>query len=126
MYSDLELYNVIGEKIKKRRKSLGLTQEQLAECTNYSLSFIANIESRTFQTFSISALNTIAKALNTNMLTLLPKESELKELKNKIKCERCSYEAEMPIELIKLMENIKDITGKKVKLTCPKCHKKIA
>lgn len=125
MYSDLELYNVIGEKIKKRRKNLGLTQEQLAECTNYSLSFISNIESRTFQTFSISALNTIAKALNTNMINLLPKESELKEQKNKINCERCSYEAEMPIELIKLMESIKDITGKKIKLTCPKCHKKI-
>ncbi len=125
MYDDLELYNIIGEKIKQRRKSLGLTQEKLAELTNYSLSFIANIESRTFQTFSISALNTIAQALNTNMLSLLPKEKELEKIKTTIKCERCGYKLDLPIELTKLMESIKEITNKKIKLTCPECHKKI-
>ncbi len=125
MYNDIELYNIIGEKIKKRRKSLGITQEKLAELTNYSLSFIANIESRTFQTFSISALNTIAKALNTNMLSLLPKEKELEKIKTTIKCEHCGYEMNLPIEITKLIESINDITHKKVRLTCPECHKKI-
>ena len=74
MYSDEELYNLIGEKIKNRRKSLGITQEKLAEITHYSLSFIANIESKTYQTFSITALNNIANALNTTFLNLIPKD----------------------------------------------------
>ena len=77
MYSDEELYNLIGEKIKNRRKSLGITQEKLAEITHYSLSFIANIESKTYQTFSITALNNIANALNTTILNLIPKDGEL-------------------------------------------------
>ena len=127
MYSDEELYNLIGEKIKNRRKSLGITQEKLAEITHYSLSFIANIESKTYQTFSITALNNIANALNTTILNLIPKDGELKKYKinTNIKCEYCKYDTEIPIELIKLMESINDITNKKIKLTCPKCHKKI-
>lgn len=125
MYNDLDLYNLIGEKIKNRRKSLGITQEKLAEITHYSLSFIANIESRTYQTFSITALNNIAKALNTNILTLLPKETELIKSKTKIECENCEYKAVLPIELAKLMDSINEITHKKIKLTCPNCHKKI-
>jgi len=125
MYNDLELYNIIGEKIKKRRKSLGITQEKLAQLTNYSLSFIANIESRTYQTFSISALNNIAKALNVSMISLLPKTLEKDTTKNKIECGYCKYNVEIPLELIKLMDCIKEITHKKIKLTCPICHKKI-
>ena len=124
MYSDEELYNLIGEKIKNHRKSLGITQEKLAEITHYSLSFIANIESKTYQTFSITALNNIANALNTTILNLIPKDVELKKYKinTNIKCEYCKYDTEIPIELIKLMESINDITNKKIKLTCPKCH----
>lgn len=127
MNSDLELYNIIGNKIKTRRKSLGITQEKLAEITHYSLSFIANIESKTYQSFSITALNNIAKALNTNILNLLPNEKEIvnSSITTKIKCEYCKYSTEIPIELIKLMNCINEITHKKIKLTCPECHKKI-
>lgn len=127
MYEDLELYNLIGKKIKNRRHSLGITQEKLAEITHYSLSFIANIESRTYQTFSISALNNIAKALNTNILNLLPNEKDMEKekIQNKLKCGYCNYDTEIPIEFIKLMNCIKEVTNKKIKLTCPKCHKKI-
>jgi len=125
MYNDLELYNVIGKNIKKRRKSLGITQEKLAEITHYSLSFIANIESRTYQSFSISALNNIAKALNTNILSLLPKENEIKKPQTTIECENCHYKVILPIEITKLIESIKEITNKKISLTCPKCQKKI-
>lgn len=127
MYSDEKLYNLIGEKIKKRRKSLGITQEKLAEITHYSLSFIANIESKTYQTFSITALNNIANALNTTILNLIPKDMEIEEYKidNQIKCEYCKYNTEIPLELIHLLNSIKHITNKKIKLTCPKCHKKI-
>ena len=123
--NDLELYNEIGKNIKKKRKKLGLTQEQLAQLTNYSLSFIANIESRTYQSFSISALNNIAKALNTNMLSLLPTNNVNNLKSNKIKCEYCNYNTEIPQELIKLLNNIHELTNKKIKLTCPHCSKKI-
>lgn len=125
MYNDLDLYNLIGEKIKNKRKSLGITQEKLAEMTHYSLSFIANIESRTYQTFSITALNNIAKALNTSILNLLPEEKELIKPNKKIECENCKYSAVLPIELVKLINCMKDITNQKLTLTCPKCHKKI-
>lgn len=125
MYNDLDLYNLIGEKIKNKRKNLGITQEKLAEMTHYSLSFIANIESRTYQTFSITALNNIAKALNTSILNLLPEEKELIKPNKKIECNHCKYSAVLPIELVKLLNCMKDITNKKIVLTCPKCHKKI-
>ncbi len=118
------LYNEIGKKIKARRKELKLTQEDLAELTNYSYSFISNIESRTYQAFSISAFNNIAKALNTHMKNLLPDENDL-ITNNKIKCEYCNFNMEMPYEIMKLLQSIKDITKKNTKLTCPKCQKKI-
>jgi len=118
------LYNEIGKKIKKRRKELGITQDKLAEITNYSFSFIANIEGNTYQSFSISALNNIAKALNTTMKKLLPDEVELKT-DYLLNCEYCKYSAEIPKEIFKLLHSIKDISNKQIPLSCPKCHKKI-
>lgn len=124
--NDIELYNIIGKNIKRKRKSLGITQEKLAELTNYSLSFIANIESRTYQTFSITALNNIAKALNTTLTSLLPSDQEIKApLNSKIKCEYCGYIINLPIELAILVNTLNEITHNKLKLTCPKCYKKI-
>ncbi len=124
MNIDKELYNEIGKNIKKRRKKLGLTQDKLAEITNYSPSFIANIESNTYQSFSINALYNIAKALNTNMINLLPKYG-IEHLNKEIKCEYCHKKIELPIEIMKLIVNISEITNKKLKMTCPKCHKSI-
>ncbi len=119
------LYNEIGKKIKIMRKKRGITQEKLADITNYSLSFIANIESNTYQAFSISALNNIAKALNTSMCNLLPNENLINKLNNKIKCNFCNYETTLPYELVKLLLTIEEISQKKIRLTCPKCQKKI-
>lgn len=125
MLNEQELYNEIGKKIKERRKKLGITQEKLAELTNYSLSFIANIESKTYQSFSISALNNIAKALNTSMLNLLPDEKTFLSKTEEIKCGYCEYQTEIPIEISRLLHSVKEITNQKLKLTCPKCNKKI-
>lgn len=125
MLNEQELYNEIGKKIKERRKSLGITQEKLAEQTNYSSSFIANIESKTYQSFSISALNNIAKALNTSMLNLLPDEKTFLSKTEEIKCGYCDYQTEIPIEISRLLHSVKEITNQKLKLTCPKCNKKI-
>lgn len=119
------LYNEIGKKIKKRRKELGITQDRLAELTNYSFSFIANIESSTYQSFSISALHTIAKVLEVPMKDLLPDEILLNTDVKKIKCEYCNFYTELPIEITKLLTNIENITLKPLYFTCPKCQKKI-
>lgn len=120
-----DLYNEIGKNIKKRRKELGITQEKLADLTYFSDSFIANIESTTFQSFSISALNTIAKALDTSIKELLPKEYLVLKKDNILKCGNCNYNAEIPLELIKMLQANEDIFHEKFKLTCPKCNKKI-
>lgn len=40
------IYEVIGRNVKKYRKKKGLTQMQLAYKINYSLSFIAGLESK--------------------------------------------------------------------------------
>ncbi len=122
--NDIQLYNEIGKNIKKARRSLGITQEKLAEITNYSLSFIANIESNTYQTFSVSAINNIAKALNTSITNLLPKNPIIDE-PLVIKCLKCNYNITLPTELDKLLNNIQEMTNKKIRLTCPICHQKI-
>lgn len=125
MNYEKNLYNEIGKKIKFMRQKRGITQENLADITNYSLSFIANIESNTYQAFSISALNNIAKALNTKMCELLPKEELISKIDYEIKCNYCDYKTVLPYELIKLINTIEEITHKKMRLTCPRCQKKI-
>lgn len=120
-----KLYNEIGKKIKIARKKLGITQEHLAQLTNYSASFIANIESSTYQSFSISALNNIAKVLNKSMKELLPDETTLENEYEQIKCEYCNYNVIVPQEISKLLQAIESINKRKIILTCPKCQKKI-
>ena len=124
MENEKELYNEIGKKVKSRRKKLGITQERLAELTNYSFSFIANIESNTYQSFSISALNLIAKALNCSIKSLLPDENFFNIKIDTIKCSNCEYLIELPPEITRLLNTIQDISHKKLKYTCPKCQKK--
>lgn len=58
------IYNVIGNNIKKYRKEKGITQRQLAESLLLSESFIAKLESVTYQSISIDTLEQIAKILN--------------------------------------------------------------
>lgn len=124
MNYEIKLYNEIGKKIKKARKKLNITQEKLAEMTNYSYSFIANIENKTYQSFSISALNNIAKALNTPMKELLPDEN-FEIISHQISCKNCNYEIEIPEEIEKILNTIEEISHKKIILTCPICHNKI-
>ena len=65
------IYYVIGQNIKKKRKEKKVTQEQLAEKCNYSLSFIGNLESsKVFQTISVGSLYHIAKVLDINIIEL--------------------------------------------------------
>lgn len=62
-----DIYNIIGKNIKKYRKKAGLTQKKLAESLLLSESFIAKLESVTYQTISIDTLEQIAHKLNTHI-----------------------------------------------------------
>ena len=118
------IYNEIGKLIKKERKKKGITQEELAELTSYSLSFIANIESNTHQSFSLHTLYNIANALNIPINNLIPTKEEIQVKKYKLICECCSYNVSIPKEIGKLLEDIEKIANKKGKYICPLCQNK--
>ena len=61
------IYNVIGQNIKKYRELRGLTQRSLSESLLLSESFIAKLESKTYQTISIDTLKLIADYLNVDI-----------------------------------------------------------
>ena len=67
MKQKTNIYNIIGKNIKKYRKQKGITQRQLAEENFLSDSFIAKLESVTFQTISIDKLEKIAISLNVDI-----------------------------------------------------------
>lgn len=116
------IYNEIGKLIKRERKRKCITQEQLANLTNYSLSFIANIESNTFQSFSIHTLYNIANALNISVHNLLPNKKEILQKKYQLICENCKYNVDIPNEIGKFLEEICH-NKKELNFTCPYCQK---
>lgn len=61
------IYNVIGQNIKKFRKKKGWTQRELAEKLLLSDSFIGKLESVTHQTISIDTLEQMAIVLNVDI-----------------------------------------------------------
>lgn len=117
------IYNEIGKLLKKERKKHGLTQEELANLTNYSLSFIANIESNTYQSFSIHTLYNLANALNISIHNLLPDKETLEKKNYELICRNCKYNVSIPKEIGKLIEEGLKITSKNT-FTCPICEKK--
>ena len=68
----------VGGKIKKVRKSAGLTQVELARKINMSQSYIADIE-RDRQNPSLSALQMIANALNVDIAEFVGDSSEIQK-----------------------------------------------
>lgn len=67
-----KIYFIIGQNLKRIRKEKGLTQEKLAEESNYSLSFIGNLESqKVYQTISVRSLYHLSKILNVHITELL-------------------------------------------------------
>lgn len=62
------VYYLVSRNLKRIRKEKGLTQEKLAELSNYSLGFIMNIESeKYYKTFSLGTLWQFGKALNVDI-----------------------------------------------------------
>lgn len=64
----------IGKTIRKRRKELKITQEELAELSNLSVNYISKIERINDQNISLKSLNAIANALNLKIEQLLKDE----------------------------------------------------
>lgn len=66
----------IGYKIKQLRMMSGLTQAQLAEKSNTSLSLIAKIETEKNSNIKIDTLNNISEALNIDIVQLVNNNNE--------------------------------------------------
>lgn len=64
---ETNIYNIIGKNIKKYRIKKGLKQRELAEKLYLSDSFIAKLESITYQSISIDTLEDIANILDTDI-----------------------------------------------------------
>ena len=66
--TDEELYKTIGRNIKKYRSAAHLTQSELAEAVDISLSYLSKIEATGCnKSLSISVLNQIANTLNVDI-----------------------------------------------------------
>ena len=71
-----DTYNVIGKNIKKYRKLKGMTQRELAEKLLLSESFIAKLESVTYQTISVDTLKQIAEVLDVHVAFFIIEDLE--------------------------------------------------
>lgn len=69
-----DIYNIIGQNIKRYRKLNNMTQRELAYKAEVSENLIAKLESKTHQTISIDTLDIIASALDIDITLLLEKE----------------------------------------------------
>ena len=69
-----DIYNIIGQNIKRYRKLNNMTQRELAYRAAVSENLIAKLESETHQTISIETLDIIASALDIDITLLLEKE----------------------------------------------------
>jgi transcriptional regulator with XRE-family HTH domain len=73
--NDADLYHIIGANIKHYRELSGLTQVQLSEKSNISISYLSKIEaSGCDKSISISMLNQIANALNTEIVNFFKED----------------------------------------------------
>lgn len=74
--NDKELYRVIGKNIKLYRKFSKLTQVQLAEKAEISISYLSKIEADSCdKSMSISILNQIANALDVEITDFFKEEN---------------------------------------------------
>ena len=71
-----QLLDIIARNIRKRRSSLGLSQEELADIAGVHRTYIGMIE-RSEKNVTVLTLEKIANALHTPVDTLLRKENTL-------------------------------------------------
>ena len=75
------LYKIIGDRIKSKRKELGLSQDDLSKHLNLGRSSISNIEIGRHQ-IPLSVLYELSILLKINVHNLLPTYEEVVELLN--------------------------------------------
>lgn len=75
----IEVIDNLGAAIKKGRRSLRMTQEDLAEFSSLSVNFISKIKRTGNQNISIQKLDAIAKELQTSVITLIDESSKTPE-----------------------------------------------
>ena len=75
----IEVIDNLGAAIKKGRRSLRMTQEDLAEFSSLSVNFISKTKRTGNQNISIQKLDAIAKALQTSVITLIDESSKTPE-----------------------------------------------
>lgn len=63
-------YKLIGERIKKRRKTLGMTQDALAEHLNVSIGYVSQVE-RGITKISLDLLGAISTVLDCDIAGLI-------------------------------------------------------
>jgi transcriptional regulator with XRE-family HTH domain len=71
----MKLVNIFTEHLRARRKAMGLTQEQLAERSDFSTNYIARLELGT-SIPSLSTLTKLSKALRIGVPDLLANEPQ--------------------------------------------------
>jgi DNA-binding XRE family transcriptional regulator len=71
-----KLYRIVATRLRERRKELKMTQTELAEEVSLLRTSIANIEA-TRQRPSLHLLYSLCSALDTDVRSVLPSESEL-------------------------------------------------
>ena len=74
-----DIYNIIGKNIKKHRIEKGLKQRELAEKLYLSDSFIAKLESVTYQSISIDTLEEIANVLECDIRDFFDRDVDIKK-----------------------------------------------
>lgn len=69
-----DIYDIVGQNIKKYRKLKGWTQKELADKAMVSDSLIAKLESVTHQTISLDNVEHIADTLGVNIKCMFDEE----------------------------------------------------
>ena len=69
-----DIYDIVGQNIKKYRKLKGWTQKELADKAMVSDSLIAKLESVTHQTISLDNVEHIADTLDVNIKCMFDEE----------------------------------------------------
>ncbi|MDR2734193.1 MAG: helix-turn-helix domain-containing protein [Spirochaetota bacterium] len=70
------LKNIVGDNIKKYRKQLGISQEELAERAGLHRTYIGSVE-RGERNITLDSLQVIASALNIPFMKLLMEEADV-------------------------------------------------
>lgn len=118
------IYEVIGRNVKKYRKKKGLTQRQLANRINYSLSFVAGLESKKHQTFSLGALYRISLILGVDIYKFCIDDTVVVKKKKYItyRCNRCGLKEDIPYDLINAVSSINKLYTNQVIYPNFKCY----